>query len=67
MGLQRLIKGTTMNTTDTEMAKLVAKFMMRVQMSGEEVPAFSDAMNWLNDKAVPPKIEQDIPSDAKKE
>lgn len=36
-----------------EAAELAMQFMQRVQLQGQEVPAFNAAMTWLSNMAAP--------------
>lgn len=49
---------------DKELAKLAMQFLIRVNLQGQEVPAFNAVMTRLNELAASSDPEQDVPQPA---
>lgn len=46
-----------MDERELKLAELAYNFMQRVQLQGNEVPAFTAVVEWLRAKAVPPPVQ----------
>lgn len=44
-----------------ELANMTMQFMNRVQLSGQEVPAFTATMNWLDSFNQQPTVDYNVP------